>query len=61
MYISFIRQVLEYCDSVWDNSSSEMKKLDAIYIEVASRPIPENASYETFVIRDFSLLSLDSN
>ena len=34
MYISFIRQVLEYCDSVWDNSSSEMKKLDAIHIEV---------------------------
>ena len=26
MYISFIRPLLEYCDSVWDNSSSEMKK-----------------------------------
>ena len=34
MYISFIRPLLEYCDSVWDNSSSEMKKkLDAIHIE----------------------------
>ena len=26
-----------------------------------NRPTPENASYETFVIRAFSLLSLDSN
>ena len=36
MYVSFIRPLLEYCDSVWDNSSSEMKKkLDAIHIEAA--------------------------
>ena len=36
MYFSFIRPLLEYCDSVWDNSSSEMKKkLDAIHIEAA--------------------------
>ena len=36
MYVSFIRPLLEYCDSVWDNSSSEMKtKLDAIPIEAA--------------------------
>lgn len=26
MYISFIRPLLEYCDSVWDNSSTETKK-----------------------------------
>ena len=26
IYISFIRPVLEYCDSVWDNSSTEAKK-----------------------------------
>ena len=39
MYSSFIRPLLEYCDSVWDNSSSEMKKkLDAIHIE-ATRTI----------------------
>ena len=36
MYVSFIRPLLEYCDSVWDNSSSEMKKkLDAIHVEAA--------------------------
>ncbi|MEW8546433.1 MAG: reverse transcriptase domain-containing protein, partial [Candidatus Thiodiazotropha sp.] len=36
MYISFIRPLLEYCDSVWDNASSESKKqLDAIHIEAA--------------------------
>ena len=30
------RPLLEYFDSVWDNSSSEMiKKLDAIHIETA--------------------------
>ena len=35
-YVSFIRPLLEYCDSVWDDSSSEMKKtLDAIHIEAA--------------------------
>ena len=34
MYISFIRPLLDYYNSVWDNSSSEMKKkLDAIHIE----------------------------
>lgn len=25
MYISFIRPLLEYCDSLWDNSSTETK------------------------------------
>ena len=36
IYICFIRPLLEYCDSVWDNSSSEMKKkFDAIHIEAA--------------------------
>ncbi|MEW8544911.1 MAG: reverse transcriptase family protein [Candidatus Thiodiazotropha sp.] len=36
IYISFIRPLLEYCDSVWDNASSESKKqLDAIHIEAA--------------------------
>ena len=34
MYISFIFPLLEYCDSVWDNASTESKKkLDAIHIE----------------------------
>ena len=34
MYISFILPLLEYCDSVWDNTSTESKKkLDAIHIE----------------------------
>lgn len=36
IYISFIRPFLEYCDSVWDNSSTEAKKkLEAIHIEAA--------------------------
>lgn len=36
MYISFIRPLLEYSDSVWDNCSNETKKqLDAIHIEAA--------------------------
>ena len=36
IYISFIRPLLEYCDSVWDNSSTEAKKqLEAIQIEAA--------------------------
>ncbi|MEW8544385.1 MAG: reverse transcriptase family protein [Candidatus Thiodiazotropha sp.] len=36
IYISFIRPLLEYSDSVWDNCSSEAKKqLDAIHIEAA--------------------------
>ena len=36
IYASIIRPLLEYCDSVWDSSSSEMKKkLDAIHIEAA--------------------------
>ena len=36
MTVSFIRPLLEYCNPVWDNSSSEMKKtLDAIHIEAA--------------------------
>ena len=26
MYISFIRPLLEYCDSVWDNASTETKQ-----------------------------------
>ena len=34
MYISFIRPLFEYSDSVWDNCSNETKKqLDAIHIE----------------------------
>ena len=34
MYISFILPLLVYCDSVWDNASTESKKtLDAIHIE----------------------------
>ena len=37
MYISFVRPLLEYCDSVWDKATTESKKqLDAIYIEAAS-------------------------
>ena len=36
MYISFVRPLLEYCDSVLDNATAESKKqLDAIYIEAA--------------------------
>ena len=36
MYISFIRPVLEYSDSVWDNCSTETKKqLDAVQVEAA--------------------------
>ena len=36
MYISFTRPFLEYCDSVWDNSSTETKtKLETIHIEAA--------------------------
>ena len=36
MYISFVRPLLEYCDSVWDNATTESKKqLDAIHIEAA--------------------------
>ena len=36
MYISFIRPLLEYCDSVWDNSSTKTKKkLETIHIEAA--------------------------
>ena len=26
MYISFVRPLLEYCDSVWDNATTETKK-----------------------------------
>ena len=36
MYIPFVRPLLEYCDSVWDNATTESKKqLDAIHIEAA--------------------------
>ena len=36
MYISFVRPLLEYCDLVWDNTTTESKKqLDAIHIEAA--------------------------
>ena len=36
MYISYIRTLLEYSDSVWDNASTEIKKqLDAIHTEAA--------------------------
>ena len=36
MYISFIRPLLEYCDSVWDNASTEAKRqLNAVNIEAA--------------------------
>ena len=36
MYIPFVRPLLEYCDSVWDNASVDSKKqLDAVHIEAA--------------------------
>ena len=36
MYISFTRPLLEYCDSVWDNASTETKqKLETVHIEAA--------------------------
>lgn len=36
MYFSYIRPLLEYSDSVWDNASTESKKqLDAVHIEAA--------------------------
>ena len=36
MFISFVRLLLEYCDSVWDDTTTESKKqLDAIHIETA--------------------------
>ena len=36
MYISFVRTLLEYCDSVWDNASVEYKKqFDSVHIEAA--------------------------
>ena len=36
MYFSYIRPLLEYSDSVWDNNSAESKKqLDAVHIEAA--------------------------
>ena len=36
MYISFVRPLLEHCDLVWDNTTTESKKqLDAIHIEAA--------------------------
>ena len=36
IYISFVRPLLEYCDSVWDNASVDSKKqLDAVHIEAA--------------------------
>ena len=36
IYISFIRPVLEYSDSVWDNWSTETEKqLDAVHVEAA--------------------------
>ena len=36
MYFSYIRPLLEYSDSVWDNASAESKKqLDAVHIEAA--------------------------
>ena len=36
MYIAFIHPVLDYSDSVWDNSSAHVKKqLDNIHYEAA--------------------------
>ena len=36
MCVSFVRPLLEYCDSVWDNATTESKKqLDAFHIEAA--------------------------
>ena len=36
IYISYIRPLLEYSDSVWDNCSPDSKKqLEAIYTEAA--------------------------
>ena len=36
MYISYVRPLIEYSDSVWDNCSMESKnQLESIYIEAA--------------------------
>ena len=36
MYVSFIRTLLEYCDSVCDNASMQSKKqLDVVHVEAA--------------------------
>ena len=36
MYISFVRPLLEFCDSVWDNAAVESKtQLDALHIVTA--------------------------
>ena len=36
MYISYVRPLIEYSDSVWDNCSTESKnQLESIYIEAA--------------------------
>ena len=44
------------------SKSAAILKIDfAIFSWTSNRPTPENASYETFVIRAFSLLSLDGN
>ena len=37
IYISFIRPLLEYCDSVWDNSSTEAKKTVGSYSHRSSQ------------------------
>ena len=36
IYVTFIRPLLEYCDTVWENCSAENKKqLESIHIEAA--------------------------
>ena len=41
MYISFVRPLLEYCDSVWDYASVDSKKqLDAEHIDAAQKTSP---------------------
>ena len=58
LYISFIRPLLEYSDSVWDNCSSESKKqLEAIHTESAR--IVSGAT--NFAALKNSLLNWDGN
>ena len=49
MYVSFIRPLLEYCDSVWDNSSSEMKRnlMQFISRQLEQLPVLQNYAAST--------------
>ena len=51
MYISFIRPLLEYSDSVWDNCSNETKKTTRRY-SYSSRQ-NNNGRYQTLQYRKF--------